>query len=208
MLTALFLALALSYVKAFAPTPFRRPSGLLRAIQRDDKGYEIKPRDWFNGLSTDPGASLTDPRAVPPVCKEFAEKVKAGATVTFAETLKLIDDNYEYFAVPFKNGDIENPANVNTGSAKVFSFGLMTKMDEAAVLRLFGEIARDLKPDGDDHPNIRSFMRNGWSGVEFNNGLAIVSKLQAFSDTDSAMSTQAAIEGSQGWDADSEIWIP
>jgi hypothetical protein len=89
---------------------------------------------------------LTDPRAVPADCKAFAEKIKSGGTVTFAETLKIIDDNYEYFAVPFKNGDLVNAANVNTGSAKVFSFGLMTKMDEASVLRLFGEIARDLTP--------------------------------------------------------------
>ena len=208
MLIILCLIVAASCAEAFSTTTLRRPSVLLRAIQRDEKGYEIKPKDWFNGLSTDPGASLTDPRAVPPVCKEFAEKVKAGATITFAEALKMIDDNYEYFAVPFKNGDLVNPANVNTGSAKIFSFGLMTKMDEASVLRLFGEIARDLKPDGNDHQNIRNFMKTGWSGIEFNNGLAIVSKLQAFNDTDAAMSTQAAIEGSQGWDADSEIWIP
>lgn len=24
----------------------------------DDKGYEVKGRDWFNGLSADPGDSL------------------------------------------------------------------------------------------------------------------------------------------------------
>ena len=45
-------------------------------LQYDNQGYIIKPRDWFNGLSTDPGGSLTDPRAVPPVMKEFAEKIK------------------------------------------------------------------------------------------------------------------------------------
>jgi hypothetical protein len=145
---------------------------------------------------------------VPPVAKEFAEKIKAGGTCSFAEALALIDSNYEYFAVPFKNGGLLNPANVNTGSAKMFSFALMTKMDEQAALRLFGEIASDLSPDGTDHMNIRNFIKSGWSGIEFDNGLAIVSKLQAFDDTDSAMSTQASIEGSQGWDADSEIWIP
>lgn len=142
------------------------------------------------------------------MAREFAEKIKAGAQVTLAESLKVIDDNYEYFAVPFKNGDVENPANVNIGSAKIFSFGLMTKMDVDSVLRMFGEIYRDLKPDGTDHANVRAFIKNGWSGVEFNSGLAIVSKLQAFDDTESAMSTQASIEGSSGWDSDSEIWIP
>ena len=34
----------------------------LAALERDDQGYEIKPKEWFNGLSIDPGASLTDPR--------------------------------------------------------------------------------------------------------------------------------------------------
>jgi hypothetical protein len=56
--------------------------------------------------------------------------------------------------------------------------------------------------------NIRNFKKYGWSRIEFSNGLAIVSKLQAFNDTESAYATQPAIEGSQGWDADSEIWIP
>jgi hypothetical protein len=123
----------------------RRMFGSQLKLAKDALGYEIKPRDWFNGLSTDPGNSLADPRAVPPVCKEFAEKVKAGADVTFAETIKLIDTHYDYFAVSFTNGDIVNKANENTGSAKIFSFALMTRMDETATLRLFGEIYRDLK---------------------------------------------------------------
>lgn len=70
------------------------------SLQRDELGYEIKPRDWFNGLSTDPGASLTDPRAVPPACKEFAEQIKSNTRqVTLAETIKFIDEHYNYFAV-------------------------------------------------------------------------------------------------------------
>ena len=40
-------------------------------------------------------------------------------------------------------------------------------------------------------------------------GLAIVSKLQAYDDTESAMATQAVLEGkTDGWDADSDSWIP
>lgn len=114
----------------------RRSIVNMSSLQYDSQGYIIKPRDWFNGLSTDPGGSLTDPRAVPPVMKEFAEKIKNGGEVNnFAETIKLIDEHYTYFAVPFTCGDLKSPANTNTGSAKVFSFGLMTKMDEKATLR-------------------------------------------------------------------------
>jgi hypothetical protein len=113
--------------------------------QKDAQGYEIKDRSWFNGLSTDPGNSLADPRAVPPVVKEFAERVRAGAEVNFADVIKMLDEHYNYFAVSFTNGNIVNKANENTGSAKIFSFGLMTRMDEATTLRMFGEIYRDLK---------------------------------------------------------------
>ena len=80
----------------------------------DSQGYIIKPRDWFNGLSGDPGASLTDPRAVPPAMKEFAERIKSGGDVgSFAETISLIDENYDYFAVPFQVGDLKSAANEN-----------------------------------------------------------------------------------------------
>jgi len=103
---------------------------------------------------------------------------------------------------------LTNEANVNTGSAKIFSFALMTRMDEKQTLRLFGEIARDLKPSGSDHMNIRNFMKSGWSGIKFNTGLAIVSKLQAYDDTDSAMRTQSVKEGAGDWDPNSDSWIP
>lgn len=71
----------------------------LQAEKYDEKGYIVKPRDWFNGLSVDPGASLTDPRAVPEECRKFAEEIKAGKEVTLKETLDMIDKHYDYFEV-------------------------------------------------------------------------------------------------------------
>lgn len=181
-------------------------------MQYDSQGYLIKPREWFAGLSLDPGASLTDPRAVPPQCKEYADNVRNGGKVkSFADTIKLIDENYEYFSVPFKCGDVNSPPNQNLGSAKILSFGLMTGLDVAATLRLYGEIYDSVlaTPGGTDHPIIRSFMKVGWQGVTFSTGLAIVSKLQAYDDTDSAFATQASIQGKgTGWDKDSDSWIP
>ena len=142
----------------------------LNAIQKDAQGYEIKPRDWFNGLSVDPGNSLADPRAVPPPAKEFAERIKKGGSVkNFDETLSLIDTHYNYFAVPFTCGDAVNPPNVNTGAAKVFSFGLMTKMSVDETLKLFGEHYDSVKsnPNGSDHANIRNFIKKGWAGSTY-----------------------------------------
>ena len=109
-LTIVTLLLTARISVGFFSSPYSRVSlaSARNAIQRDGQGYEIKSKDWFNGLSVDPGASLTDPRAVPPVAKEFAEKIKGGAEVTLKETLKLIDDNYEYFAVPFTNGNLHH----------------------------------------------------------------------------------------------------
>lgn len=84
----------------------------------------------------------------------------------------------------------------------------MTQMDEEQTLRLFGEVYRDLKADGTDHQNVRNFKKYGFAKVIFNNGLAIVSKLQAYDDTDSALATQSTIEGGAEWDLDSDSWIP
>ena len=145
---------------------------------------------------------------MPPPCKAFAEKIKSGAQVTFKETIAMIDEHYVYFEVPFSNGDLSSKPNENVGSAKIFSFALLTRMDEKACLRLFGEIARDLAPTGSDHMNIRNFMRIGWSGVSFPTGLAIASKLATYDDTDSAMKTQSVIEGGESWDPNSDSWMP
>jgi hypothetical protein len=158
-------------------------------------------------LSADPGASLTDPRAVPPEAKAFAEKIKGGDEVTFKESIGMIDEHYIYFENPFKCGDVSSAPNENVDSAKVFSFGLMTGMDEEATLRLFGEIARELNPTCSDHQNIRNFKKLGWGAVSFESGLCIISKLQSFDDTESAMATQTLVD-TEGWDFDSDNFIP
>lgn len=36
----------------------------------------------------------------------------------------------------------------------------------------------------------RNFQKFGWAGVTFGTGLAIISKLQAYDDTESALATQ------------------
>mmetsp|Transcript_22985 Transcript_22985/g.38474 ORF Transcript_22985/g.38474 Transcript_22985/m.38474 type:complete len:216 (+) Transcript_22985:67-714(+) len=188
--------------------PHRPTFTRLNAVLRDEQGYEIKPREWFNGLSVDPGASLTDPRAVPPECREFAEAIKTGKETTLDETLTLLDKHYDYFEVPFTCGEVTNQPNENKGSAKILSFGLMTGMTEEQTLSLFGEVYRDLSPDGQDHQNVRNFAKFGWAKVVFGSGLAIISKLQAYDDTDTALATQATIEGGDNWDLNSDSWIP
>lgn len=179
-------------------------------LQYNEQGYLIKTKEsgWFNGLSTNPGDSLSDPRSVPPECVAFADKVKSGAEVSFKEVIDLIDKHYFYFEVPFTNGDLVNEANTNVSSAKIFAFGLMTQMNEEQTLSMFGEHYRDLSPDGDDHMNIRTFKKLGWSGIAFERGLPISSKAQAGDETDEVFATQAVNEGEGDWAMNSDSWIP
>lgn len=123
LITMMFnIVVTLCLIGSVAVSAFRSPAQIKLSLsslfaqkeELDSQGYIIKPRDWFNGLSSDPGASLTDPRAVPPAMKAFAEKIKAGGDVeSFAETIRLIDENYDYFAVPFQVGDLKSAANEN-----------------------------------------------------------------------------------------------
>ena len=49
---------------------------------------------------------------------------------------------------------------------------------ERDTLRCFGQYYEDVvaTPDGDDHGNIRNFMKCGWKGVSFPAGLALQPK--------------------------------
>lgn len=210
---ALIVAVALIAVAdgfaSFGSRLTRASSTPLSALEKDSQGYLVKPRDWFNGLSTDPGDSLNDPRSMPAECKAFAEDVKSGKlNPSFEQTIAMIDANFQYFAVPMKIGDLISAPNVNVASSKIFAFGLMTRMDEASTLKMFGEIYSNLDPAGSDHPNIRNFMRDGWGGVFFETGLSILSKLTCGDDTDTVLSTQAINEGDSEWDPNSDSWFP
>ena len=146
----------------------------LNSLSKDDKGYIVKDRNWFQGLSKDAGASITDPRAVPHEANEFASKITKGEKVkTIDDAIDVIDKSFNYFEVPFKCGETNNPANVNVKSAKIFSFAILTKMDKEATLRLFGSIVDELTPNGTDHANIRNFMKYGWDGIEFRSGYCV-----------------------------------
>ena len=61
-------------------------------------------------------------------------------------------------------------------------------------LQLWGQYYREVlaDPDGDSHQNIRNFMKYGWDGVPFENGIALTKK----------------VTGDMEWDLDSESWIP
>ncbi len=108
--------------------------------------------------------------------------------------LQIIDQFYESGLIEFKNGDIVNKQGENEGSAKVLSYAALSNLDKETTLKLWGQYYRDVKanPDGDDHQNIRNFMKYGWEGVPFENGISLTRKNS----------------GEGEWDAFAESWIP
>ena len=91
-------------------------------------------------------------------------------SIEFSQTMAVIEKNYVFTPVEFKNGDLLNQAGENSGSCKIFAFGLLQELSVEQTLFCFGEYYRDdvLKnPEATDHMNIRNFMKHGWAGIHF-----------------------------------------
>ena len=91
-------------------------------------------------------------------------------TINFNDVIVFIDENYNFKPVKFVNGTIVNEANQNNGSCKIFSFAKMNNLSEKDTLALFGDFYRNdvlQNPEGEDHQNIRNFIKYGWNGILF-----------------------------------------
>ena len=101
----------------------------------------------------------------------FLEKLRQEPTaITFAQTMAVIEENYNFMPTAFQNGLQHNAANENNGSCKLFAFAQRQQLSVEATLACFGSYYFEdvLKnPDGTDHQNIRNFMQTGWSGIRF-----------------------------------------
>lgn len=90
--------------------------------------------------------------------------------ISFEDTMKVIDSNYIFNATKFTNGNVTNEAGQNSGSCKLFSFAKLMGFNEAQTLACFGSYyQKDVlkNPAGEDHQNIRNFIRSGWEGISF-----------------------------------------
>jgi len=102
---------------------------------------------------------------------EYLERLRSGIKMNFSDFTNLIDQEYEFLNVAFKNNDLINSKEENQGSAKVFCFGLMHSLSEEDTIRCFGEHFQsviDNPENHNSHLNIRRFMNNGWNGVLIN----------------------------------------
>ena len=101
----------------------------------------------------------------------------AAGEVKFADVIAYIESRYMHTPTAFKNGQQNNAATENQGSAKVFSFAQLNGLDQAQTLSLFAEHYASVlaTPEATDHQNIRQFMLNGWDGITFE-GQALTAK--------------------------------
>lgn len=132
---------------------------------------------------------------IPSDCEVFNANVEmSGDDIMFEDVIEMIDQHYENQLLQFKNGDIENLPGENEGSAKILSYAALSNLDKESTLKLWGQFYREVKndPDGDSHQNIRQFMKYGWEGVPFENGIALTRKNS----------------GEGEWDAFAESWMP
>lgn len=90
-------------------------------------------------------------------------------SISFSQSIALIDQHYDFTPVAFQNGEQHNNAGENNGSCKILAFGLLHQLSEPQTLQLFGEYYRQVMdtPTATDHQNIRNFLRTGWQGVSF-----------------------------------------
>jgi hypothetical protein len=111
--------------------------------------------------------------------KTFLHTLKtAPNTITFQDTIALIDAHYDFTPTAFRNGELQNEAGQNNGSCKLFSFAKLHKLTQLQTLYCFGAYYREdvlQQPHGTDHQNIRNFIKHGWEGITFQ-GEALQSK--------------------------------
>ncbi|MGN0002824.1 MAG: HopJ type III effector protein [Sphingobacterium composti] len=93
--------------------------------------------------------------------------------IFFLDVLAFIEANYNYTPSAFKNGNQQNAATENQGSARVLFFAKINNLSKEDTLSLFAEHYDAVlnSPEGNDHQNIRQFMANGWDAVSFDNAV-------------------------------------
>jgi hypothetical protein len=114
---------------------------------------------------------IIEPKTIMSI-QQFKAKLKTTpSAITFAETMQVIDDNYNFTPTAFKNGNFKNNVGENSGSNKIFAFALKQKLTKAETLYCFGENYKTVLNDqnGTSHYNIRTFMNSGLEGLVIDN---------------------------------------
>jgi hypothetical protein len=101
----------------------------------------------------------------------FLEKLKQNPeTISFSETIAVIEGNYTFIPTAFQNGLQYNVEGENSGSCKLFAFAQLQNLSKEETLTCFGAYYFDEvlgNPEGINHQNIRNFIKTGWDGIQF-----------------------------------------
>jgi hypothetical protein len=112
---------------------------------------------------------------------EFLKRLNTSPdSISFAETMAVIEAMYDFTPTTFKNASLLNEAGSNNGSCKIFTFARLHNLTQPQTLHCFGDYYRKdvmLNPEGTDHQNIRNFMTTGWDGIKFD-GNALKLKIE------------------------------
>lgn len=101
--------------------------------------------------------------------------------IDFDDTMAIIAEHYVYQPTEFSNGlgdeQFTSAAGTNEGSCKIFAFAQLHNLTVEQTLYLFGDYYQAVlqNPTGTDHQNIRTFMKHGWAGIQFQ-GIPLISK--------------------------------
>lgn len=102
---------------------------------------------------------------------DFLEKLNQyPEQIEFNDTMAIIDEHYDFIPAQFTNGELINEENENNGSCKIFAFSLLHRLSKQQTLACFGHYYREdvlEHPSGDDHQNIRNFIKSGKDGIHF-----------------------------------------
>lgn len=103
--------------------------------------------------------------------EDFLSKLRSNPeSISFTNTIEVIDAHYHFTPVRFTNGTAVNEAGANSGSCKLFSFAKLQQLSKEETLACFGDYYRvDVlqHPEATNHANIRNFMITGWEGISF-----------------------------------------
>lgn len=106
--------------------------------------------------------------------KSLTDKIKTRPeSIAFDEIISFITEYYDYTPTRFTNGAgeslVNNEAGSNEGSCKIFSFAKLNGLSKDETLDCFGDYYRKdvlMHPEGQDHANIRAFIKHGWNGIQ------------------------------------------
>lgn len=87
----------------------------------------------------------------------------------FETSLTFIEQYFNFTATAFNNGGVQNSAEQNQGSCKVFALAQLLELNQQQALQCFGQHYRDVlaTPNVDNHHNLRRVLKEGLGSIHF-----------------------------------------